>query len=167
MRVVMKRTPKGKAMCHTLILSAAGLASGVIIKLLDIYTSNLGNLFSRMSVWIFLCVLISAYSSTPKRAAVNVFVFCAGMLLTYYLTAELTQSPYSFAFIVGWTVFSLFSPLMAYLTWFARGQGVFAWILTVGIVVVMLIIAVVLFDKIRITDVALAAVTVIALLKKG
>ena len=166
MRVVTKRIPKGKAISHIILLAAAGLASGVIIKLLDIYTSNLGNLFSQMSVWIFLCVLISAYSSTPKRAAVNVFVFCAGMLLTYYLTAELTQSPYSFAFIVGWAVFSLFSPLMAYLTWFARGHGVFAWILTMGIVVVMLIIAVVLFDKIRVADAALAAMTVIALLKK-
>jgi len=163
MRVVTKRTPKGKTIAHTLLLAAAGLASGVIIKLLDSYTSNLGNIFSQMSVWIFLCVLISAYSSTPKRAAVNVFAFCAGMLLSYYLTAELTQSPYSFSFIVGWAVFSLFSPLMAYLTWFARGRGLFAWMLTAGIVAAMMVIAVVLFDKIRISDVVLAALTLIAM----
>ena len=30
---------------------------GSIDKLLDIYTTNLGNIFSQVSVWIFLCII--------------------------------------------------------------------------------------------------------------
>ena len=73
-----------------------------MIKLLDIYTTNLGNIFSQVSVWIFLCTLISVYSNSAIRAAVNVFGFCMGMLLTYYITAEMTASVYSLTFVYGW-----------------------------------------------------------------
>ena len=75
-----------------LLIFLFGAALGVASKLLDIYTSNLGNIFSQMSIWILLGTLIAIFSKTKGKAALNVFVFCIGMLITYYITAELTNS---------------------------------------------------------------------------
>ena len=97
--------------------------TGALIKLLDIYTTNLGNIFSQVSVWIFLCTLISVYSNSAIRAAVNEFGFCMGMLLTYYITAEMTASVYSLTFVYGWTIFALFSPLMGFCVWYSKGKS--------------------------------------------
>lgn len=55
----------------------------------------------------------------------NVFPFCIGMLLTYYATAVLTRGVYSRSVIIGWAVFALFSPLMAYFAWMTKERGVF------------------------------------------
>lgn len=135
------------------------------VKLMDIYTAHLGNIFSQMSVWIFTCSVLAVYSSTPRRAAVNVFLFCAGMLLTYYLTAEGMHSPYSMTFVYGWSVFSLFSPVLAFFTWYAKGKGAVSRLLTAGIVVVLLVLAVLLFDRIRISDLVFAVLTAAILMK--
>ena len=39
-----------------------GLILGVISRLLDIYTQNLGNILSQMAIWILFGILISIYS---------------------------------------------------------------------------------------------------------
>ena len=86
------------------------------------------------------------------------------MLATYYLTAELTESPYSSVFICGWAVFSLFSPILAFFTWYAKGKGIISKLLTIGIICVMLIAATVLFDGIRFSDLIIAVLTAVVLL---
>ena len=160
-----KRIPLNRAVIYSMGIMACGLITGVGVKLMDIYTAHLGNIFSQMSVWIFLCSVLAVYSSTPRRAAVNVFLFCAGMLLTYYLTAEGMHSPYSMTFVYGWSVFSLFSPLLAFFTWYAKGKGAVSRLLTAGIVVVLLVMAVLLFDRIRISDLVFAVLTAVILIK--
>ena len=161
-----RQTPFPKALLHTILTAGAGSLLGVAAKLLDIYTSNLGNIFSQMSVWIFLCTVISVLSSTPLRAAVNVFSFCMGMLPAYYLTAELTSNVYSMSFIYGWTVFALLTPVLAFCTWYAKGKRLISRIVSAGIILVMLVAAAVLFGKIRISDILFAVLTGIVLLKK-
>lgn len=160
-----KRIPLNRAVIYSMGIMACGLITGVGVKLMDIYTAHLGNIFSQMSVWIFLCSVLAVYSSTPRRAAVNVFLFCAGMLLTYYLTAEGMHSPYSMTFVYGWSVFSLFSPLLAFFTWYAKGKGTVSRLLTAGIVVVLLVMAVLLFDRIRISDLVFVVLTAAILMK--
>lgn len=160
-----KRIPLNRAVIYSMGIMACGLITGVGVKLMDIYTAHLGNIFSQMSVWIFLCSALAVYSSTPRRAAVNVFLFCAGMLLTYYLTAEGMHSPYSMTFVYGWSVFSLFSPVLAFFTWYAKGKGAVSRLLTAGIVVVLLVMAVLLFDRIRISDLVFAVLTAAILMK--
>lgn len=160
-----KRIPLNRAVIYSMGIMACGLITGVGVKLMDIYTVHLGNIFSQMSVWIFICSALAVYSSTPRRAAVNVFLFCAGMLLTYYLTAEGMHSPYSMTFVYGWSVFSLFSPVLAFFTWHAKGKGAVSRLLTAGIVVVLLVLAVLLFDRIRISDLVFAALTAAILMK--
>lgn len=155
-----------KALFHTVLIAAAGVLLGAASKLLDIYTSNLGHVFSQMSVWIFICTVISVYSSTPLRAAVNVFWFCMGMLPAYYLTAELTSSVYSMTFVYGWTVFAFLTPFFAFFTWYAKGKRLISRIIGIGIILVMLAAAAVVFDKIRIADIIFAVLTGIVLFKK-
>lgn len=62
-----------------------GLLLGVGSRLLDIYTENLGNIFSQMAIWILFGVLISIYSRSKTKAMINIFPFCIGMLITYVL----------------------------------------------------------------------------------
>lgn len=165
-RAPNKHRPFPKALFNTVLIAGAGVLLGVAAKLLDIYTAHLGHVFSQMSVWIFLCTVISVYSSTPIRAAVNVFSFCMGMLPAYYLTAELTSSVYSMTFVHGWTVFALFTPLFAFCTWYAKGKKFISRIIGVGIILVMLAAAITVFDKINIADIILAVLTSIVLFRK-
>lgn len=140
-------------------LLGAGLATGAVIKLLDIYTQNLGNVFSQLSVWVFLCTLIAACSRSPVRAGVHVFLFAVGMLASYYLTAYLTESVYSGTMICGWTVFALLTPLFAFVAWYGKGSGVLAYLIALGIPTCMLLCAAILFDRVRLSDVLFAILT--------
>lgn len=77
-----------------------GLITGVVTKLIDIYFRvqhfgfSLSDIFSQMGVWILIGVMISLFSKTRKSAMIHVFLFCIGMLTTYYITAEITHSVY-------------------------------------------------------------------------
>lgn len=106
---------------------------GLISKLFDIYTEILGNIFSEFAIWILLGVLISVYSDSKTKAMINIFPFCIGMLLAYYIMAEVTDTVYGWLFIKGWSVFACFSPLLAYFTWMAKEQGIFPIIIRLGI----------------------------------
>lgn len=161
-RTPIGKTALSKAAVHTALIVACGALLGMLAKLWDIYTVDLGNVFSQLSVWIFLCTVIAVQSSTPRRAAVNVFGFCMAMLATYYLTADRTKSVYSAAFAWGWT---LLSPVFAFFSWYAKEKGRIAKLLTVGILLVMLAAAVILFDRVRVADVVFAVLTSFVLRK--
>ena len=151
------RIPKnGKAYSIAAAL-VLGLAAGAAVRLLDIRTEFLGNLFSRLPVWILICTALSVYSASPAYAATKVFCFCAGMLCTYYLTAELTHGVYGMSFVCGWGVVTLLSPLAAAAAWYAGGQGPAARIIGAGIISVMLLSAWLLSDRIRFSDLVCAA----------
>lgn len=129
-----------------------GLCLGIISRLLDIYTSNLGNIFSQMSIWILLGTLISIYSNNKKQAMLNIFPFCIGMLITYYLVAEFTNGVYSRTFIMGWTLFTLCSPIMAFFAWMSKEKGLFPKIISLGIIIVSILSSIILFDRLRFYD---------------
>lgn len=129
-----------------------GLIIGIISRLLDIFTTNLGEIFSQMAIWILLGTLISIYSKTARKAMLNVLTFCLGMLLTYYLVAALSHGVYAKDFIIGWTAFVLCSPVMAYFAWLTKERGIFPKIVSMGIIVVSVLSSILLFDKLRIYD---------------
>ncbi len=135
----------------------AGLLLGVISRLLDIYTENLGNIFSQLAIWILTGTLIAIYSDTKKKAMFNILPFCIGMLITYYFAAFVSKGVYSDIYIVGWTVFALLSPIMAYFAWMSKEKGVFSIIFRVGIVAVSLLSSIVFFDRLRVYDFIIAA----------
>ena len=149
---------KTKSIIDPILLFIFGAVLGVVSKLLDIHTSNLGNIFSQMSIWILLGTLIAIFSKTKGKAALNVFVFCIGMLITYYITAELTNSVYGMTFIYGWAAFSVCSPVFAILTWMTKEKGVLGKIISFGILVVTLTVSMVVFDGTRVYDIVIMLV---------
>ena len=137
-----------------------GLILGIVSRLLDIYTQNLGNILSQMAIWILFGVLISIYSSSKRQAMINILPFCIGMLITYYFVAFVTNGVYSTAFIIGWTVFAFLSPLMAYFTWITKEKGVFPKIISIGIILLSLSSSVILFDRIRFYDIIINVIMI-------
>ena len=136
-----------KKLLNPLCMFILGLILGAISRLLDIYTTNLGNIFSQIAIWILFGVLISIYSSSKKKAMLNIFPFCIGMLLTYYFVAFITKGVYSNAFIIGWTIFAFCSPIFACFTWMTKGKGIFSKIISIGIIMVSILSSIILFDR--------------------
>lgn len=141
-----------KKILNPFMMFIIGLILGVISRLLDIYTQNLGNIFSELAIWILFGVLISINSETKKKAMLNIFPFCIGMLLTYYFVAFITKGVYSKDYIIGWTIFALFSPMMAYFTWKTKEDGILPKLISVAIVLVSILSSIILFDRLRIYD---------------
>ena len=130
---------------NPIIIFIIGLMLGIVSKLFDIYTEILGNIFSEFAVWILFGTLISIYSDNKKKAMINVFLFCIGMLITYYLTAHITHSVYGWTFIKGWTLFACVSPVFAYFTWIAKENGFLPLIIRLGIIGVSIFSSLFLF----------------------
>ena len=141
-----------KYVLNPISLFFIGLVLGVISRLLDIYTQNLGNMFSQMAIWILFGVLISIYSKTKKKAMQNILPFCIGMLITYYFAAFISKGVYSSIFIIGWTIFAFCSPILAYFTWITKEKGVFPKIISIGIISISILSSVILFDRLRVYD---------------
>ena len=141
-----------KNLLNPFLLFLVGLALGVISRIFDIYFDTLGNIFSQMAVWILLGTVISIFSRTKKNAMLNIFPFCIGMLITYYLTAAVTDGVYGKAFIIGWTVFAFCSPILAYFAWLSKEDGLFPKLISVGIVAVSVLSSIFLFDRLRFYD---------------
>lgn len=129
-----------------------GLGLGVISRSFDIYTETLGNIFSQLQIWILLGTLIAIFSPTKKKAMLNIFPFCIGMLITYYATAIITHGVYGRSFIIGWTVFAFCSPILAYFAWMTKEKGWFPKIISIGIVTVSVFSSILLFDRLRFYD---------------
>ena len=144
----------------------AGLLLGIAAKLFDIYFQNLGEIFSQMAIWILLGTGIAIYSPTKKAAMGNIFPFCMGMLAAYYVTAAITHGVYSRTFIIGWTLFALTSPVMAYFAWMAKEPGAFSKIIAAGIAAVSVMSSVLLFDHLRLYDFVIAGVLIYILFFK-
>lgn len=142
-----------KIIFNILIFGFIGAFLGVLSKMFDIYTTNLGNIFSELSIWILFGVFIVYFSKTRKEAMINVFLFCVGMLISYYLTGEFTHSIYAKTFIIGWSIFSLFSPIFAYFVWFTKRKGAFGKIISWGILLFTLLASIFLFDGPRWYDI--------------
>lgn len=141
-----------KYILNPITMFILGLLLGIIARLLDIYTTNLGNIFSELAIWILIGVIISIYSASKKKAMINILPFCLGMLTTYYFVAFITKGIYSNTIIIGWTIFALCSPIFAYFTWMTKEKGIRSKFISVGIILVSVISSIILFDKLRIYD---------------
>ena len=147
----MKRSVQEKFL-NPAVMLLFGLLLGAASRLFDLYTALLGDIFSQMAIWILLGTLIAVYSPSKKRAMLNILPFCLGMLVTYYAVAILTKGVYGRAYIIGWTVFALFSPLLAYLTWMTKQPGVWPKLIAAGILGVSLYSSLFLFGGFHLYD---------------
>ena len=151
---------------NPLSMLLAGLLLGIAARLFDIYFQNLGEIFSQIAIWILLGTGFAIYSPTKKAAMENIFPFCMGMLAAYYVTAAITHGVYSRTFIIGWAVFALTSPVMAYFAWMAKEPGAFSKIIAAGIAAVSVMSSVLLFAHLRLYDFVIDGVLIYILFFK-
>lgn len=125
--------PSSRKFIYSTCIFITGIILGLLSKILDTIPSNilpyfleildLNNFFSRMGVWIFLAVLISVYSASPVRSAINVFLFFAGMVGSYYLYTILVARFFPRAYMMIWIIMTCISPFIALVCWYAKGKG--------------------------------------------
>lgn len=110
-----------------------GISLGVISKYLDTISivdgsrwlgslSYLGDLFTRLGIWVFIATFIAAYSRTFVRSAINTFLFFAGMLISYYIYLAYLFGFFPSKYFILWGTIALASPLFAIIVWQAKNN---------------------------------------------
>ena len=125
-----------------------GLSLGVIQKWMDGTASNtfpviiqqldISNYFGRLAIWILLATIISVYAKSPLRAAINTFFFFISMLAGYYLYCNYILGFLPRTYMMMWVVIAFVSFFMAYICWYAKGEGIIAIIISSMITGVLL-----------------------------
>lgn len=157
---------------HPISMFIIGLVTGIIIKLIDIHFRvqhfgfSLSDIFSELGIWILIGVIISLFSKNKKYAMLNIFLFSIGMLITYYITAEVTNSVYGWTFIKGWSVFACLSPVLAYLVTLTKEKWIVSLIIKIGIILVYLITNIIIFGGPRIYDIVFILILIYLLFIK-
>lgn len=109
-----------------------GIVLGVVSKYMDTVPSNgiigsainvIANIFSQIEVWVLIATIISSWSKTPISAALNVFMFFFGMILSYYIYSMKLFGFFPSYYFIRWGLIALLSPFGACVTWYGRGQG--------------------------------------------
>lgn len=121
---------------NTACMVVLGICLGVFSKFLDNTAVNdeilwqrmlgiidLRNVFSRLSIWALLAFGIAIYSKRPSRASINVFGFFVGMLAGYYTVTITVSGFFPKTYMIAWGVITLFTPLLAFFAWYAKGTG--------------------------------------------
>jgi hypothetical protein len=137
----------GQVVQKVILMFIVGAFLGAVAKYSDTIPSNnsillffnyLGNITTRLGIWILIAALIATWSINPRIAALKVFAFFSSLLLTYYLYSMILFGFFPTYYFLSWGMIAIFSPLAAYLVWFSRGQG---WIaaLAAGAPIAMLL----------------------------
>ena len=132
----------------TLGVILLGLLLGVLQKWLDgagssilpaiLQQLDVGNYFGRLAIWILLGTIISVYSESPLRAAINTFFFFLSMLAGYYLYCNYILGFLPRTYMMMWIVIAFGSFFMAYICWYAKGEGFIAIFISSMIIGVLL-----------------------------
>jgi len=129
------------------IFALLGILLGALSKAIDNLSVNdeilwqrilgiidLRNILSRVSIWALIALIISVFSKKSWQAAINVFVFFAGMLAGYYTITIMFSGFFPKTEMISWGIIALFTPALAFVTWHAKGTG--RWTLPVSAMVV-------------------------------
>ena len=140
--------PLNRQMVKTAGIILFGVAIGVWQKWMDEAAANvfpvviqqldLGNYFGRLALWILLATIISMYAESPLRAAINTFFFFISMLAGYYLYCNYILDFLPKTYMMMWIVISCVSFFLAYICWYAKGEGIFAILISSMIMGILL-----------------------------
>ncbi len=122
---------------RTLMILFFGFALGIFAKIIDNISINDGvlwqrllgeidlrNVLSRFSIWALFALGIAVYSKRAVRAGINVFSFFVGMLLGYYLITITVSGFFPKTYIIGWSIITLFTPIVGFFAWYSKGNGI-------------------------------------------
>lgn len=142
----MKQEYKYRILRMAVLIFLAGVALGIFSKWLDtlaldetiwwhriLEITDLGNFFSDLAVWLLIALAIALYSPSLKEAAMNVFLFFAGMCIAYHLFSILFGGFNPLSYMMRWYLITLVSPLLAVLCCYTKKEGVLSLILCAGI----------------------------------
>lgn len=146
-RSAEKLIPLNKQIINTVCILFIGIILGTFSKFLDTKPTNelpfifefldMGNFFGRLAVWLLIALCISIYSNSSIRASINVFVFFVGMVTSYYLYSRFVAGFFPRSYAMIWAVFTVVSPILAFICWYARGKRKLAFMLSAIILAVL------------------------------
>ena len=135
---------------NTIVVLFLGIALGTFSKYLDFRQAELPcvlmaideafdihNFLGRFAIWVLIALCISIYSNSAIRASVNVFVFFAGMVVSYYLYSNYVAGFFPRSYAMIWVGFTMISPFLAFVCWYAKGKSRPAFVLSVLILAVL------------------------------
>lgn len=143
-----------KQICVSIVILILGICLGTFSKFLDYRQAELPapimfideildfhNFLGGFAPWIIIAIYISIKSYTPVCAGINVFVFFSGMVSSYYLYCNFVAGFFPKNYALIWIGFTIISPLLAFICWFAKGDGIISLVLSASIVSVLINIA--------------------------
>ena len=165
---------------NTIVVLFLGIALGTFSKFLDFRHGELPsvlmaidealdvhNFLGRFAIWVLIALCISIYSNSALRASVNVFVFFASMVTSYYLYSKYVAGFFPRSYAVIWFGFTAISLFLAFVCWYAKGKSKLAAILSLLILAVLFNMAFVYgwgyFEARSILELAVFIIGVIAL----
>lgn len=135
---------------NTIAAFFLGIALGIFSKFLDFRQAQLPgvlmaidgaldihNSLGRFAIWALIALCISVYSNSAIRASVNVFVFFLGMVTSYYLYSNYVAGFFPRSYAMIWFGFTMISPFLAFICWYAKGKSKSAWMLSALILAVL------------------------------
>ena len=142
--------PVKNKIINTTIILFLGIALGTFSKYLDFRQAELPgmimaidgaldihNFLGCFAIWVLIALCISIYSNSAIRASINVFVFFVGMVASYYLYSNYIAGFFPRSYALIWFGFTVVSPLLAFVCWYARGKSKQALILSAMILAVL------------------------------
>ena len=121
-----------------------GGGMGIVAKFLDLNRLpsfldwlDLSNFLGRTAPWIFIAVCLAVFSKSPLKAGINVFAFFAGMVASYYLYSNYVAGFFPRSYAMIWFGFTMISPFLAFVCWYAKGKSRPAFMLSVLILAVL------------------------------
>ena len=140
--------PLNKQIINTVCILFIGIILGIFSKFLDIMPTNelpfifgfldMRNFFGRFAIWLLVALCISIYSNSSIRASINVFVFFVGMVTSYYLYTIFAAGFFPRSYAMIWAGFTIISPIVAFICWYAKGKNKLAFMLSAMILAIML-----------------------------
>ena len=135
---------------NTIAVLFLGIALGTFSKFLDFRQAELPsvlmaidgaldvhNFLGRFAIWVLLALCISIYSNSAIRAGINVLVFFIGMVASYYLYSNYAAGFFPRSYAMIWFGFTIISPFLAFVCWYAKGKSKSAFMLSILILSVL------------------------------